>query len=82
MDIAATAVQRLARLRVAWNGLGIWGLDTQEHSAEEQFEIDMAGRELKQHLRELQRECLLLGERLTQVERETIEPLWDGLLKR
>ena len=82
MDLAATAVQRLARLRVAWNGLGIWGLDTQEHSAQEQFEIEMASKELKQHLRELQRECLLQAERFTQAERETIEPLWDGLLKR
>jgi hypothetical protein len=62
--------------------LGIWGLDTQEHSAQEQFEIEMASKELKQHLRELQRECLLLAERLPQAERETIEPLWDGLLKR
>jgi HD-GYP domain-containing protein (c-di-GMP phosphodiesterase class II) len=82
MDIANTAVQRLARLRVAWNGLGIWGLDTQENSAQEQFEIEMASKELKQHLRELQRECLLLAERLTQTEREAAEPLWDGLLKR
>jgi HD-GYP domain-containing protein (c-di-GMP phosphodiesterase class II) len=80
IDIAAKALQRLARLRVAWNGLGIWGLDTQEPSAQEQFEIDMAGKELKQHLRELQRECLLLSERLNQPEREAIEPLWQGLL--
>lgn len=82
LDIAATAVQRLTRLRVAGNGLGIWGLDTPEASIQEQFEIDMAGKELQQHLRELQRECLLLGERLTKPEREAIEPLWAGLLTR
>ena len=79
-DIVAMSIQRLNRLRVAWNALGFWGLGAEELRAQEQFEIHMAGKELQQHLRELQRECLLMAERLDASEKALIEPLWQGLL--
>lgn len=80
-DIVSLAQQRLTRLRVAWNELGIWGIDTQELQPNEQFEIYMANRELQQRLRELQRECLLLGERLEEPHKRIIAPLWEDLFK-
>lgn len=71
---------RLARLRTAWNALGCWGLEQTELATPERMELQMAGKELSQRLRELQRECLLLAERLDPEERAQLAPLWQGLL--
>jgi hypothetical protein len=80
VHIVDIALKRLSRLRVAWNALGIWGVGTDALSPSEQFEISMAGKELQQHLRELQRECLLMAERLEAPEKALIEPLWHELM--
>jgi hypothetical protein len=40
----------------------------------------MANRELKQRLRELQRECMLLSERLSEAEKLRLQPLWQDLI--
>ncbi|MBP9683834.1 MAG: HD domain-containing protein [Rhodoferax sp.] len=79
-DILETALLRLNRLRVAWNALGFWGLDASQLSCQEAFELQLAGAELQQRLRALQRECMLLCERLGELEKTLLEPLWHGLL--
>jgi putative nucleotidyltransferase with HDIG domain len=81
LDIVALAIRRLERLHTAWNALGIWGLDNEPLSAQVQFETEMAAIELRQHLHELQRECLLLAERLIVAEKVLLDPLWLGLFK-
>ena len=81
LDIVELAQHRLDRLHTAWNALGIWGLGQEALSPQVQFETEMAGAELQQHLQELQRECLLLAERLVLAEKMLLEPLWDGLFK-
>lgn len=79
-EIMETALLRLNRLRVAWNALGFWGLDASQLSCQEAFELQLAGAELQQRLRALQRECMLLCERLGELEKNLLEPLWHGLL--
>ena len=81
LDVVATAQFRLGRLRVAWNALGFWGVDSGSLSAKEQFDLELAGKELQQRLNQHQRECLLLGERLGELEKTWIEPLWRGVLQ-
>lgn len=80
LEIVETALARLARLQVAWNALGFWGTEPNELSPAEQFELALANKELQQRLSQLQRECLLLSERLGQLEKTWIEPLWRGIL--
>ena len=80
LEIVETALARLNRLQVAWNALGFWGVAPEELSASERFELALANRELQQRLSQLQRECLLLSERLGQLEKTWIEPLWRGVL--
>lgn len=80
LEIVETALTRLGRLQVAWNALGFWGADVRELSRTEQFELALANKELQQRLNQLQRECLLLAERLGQLEKTWIEPLWRGIL--
>lgn len=80
LEIVDTAVLRLSRLRVAWNALGFWGIDATELRPRERFELELAGKELQQRLHQLQRECLLLSERLGQLEKTWVEPLWQGVL--
>ena len=80
LEVVDTAVLRLSRLRVAWNALGFWGMDSTELRPRELFELELAGKELQQRLNQLQRECLLLSERLGQLEKTWIEPLWRGVL--
>ncbi|MBT9506232.1 HD domain-containing phosphohydrolase [Rhodoferax sp.] len=80
LDIVDTAWFRLTRLRVAWNALGFWGADAAELNPLEEFELELAHRELQQRLTQLQRECLLLAERLGELEKTWIEPLWRGVL--
>lgn len=80
LEIVDTAVLRLGRLRVAWNALGFWGIDAADLRPRERFELELAGKELQQRLNQLQRECLLLSERLGQLEKTWVEPLWQGVL--
>ena len=80
LEIVETALARLNRLQVAWNALGFWGVAPEELSASERFELALANSELQQRLSQLQRECLLLSERLGQLEKTWIEPLWRGVL--
>ncbi len=78
--IIHTALERLGRLRVAWNALGIWGLSHSALSDAERAEVSMARKELDFRLKDLQRECMLLAERIEPTERAQLEPLWEGML--
>ena len=80
LDVVENGVARLTRLQVAWNALGCWGLDGTVLNPGERFELELADRELKQRLRELQRECMLLSERLGEAEKLRLQPLWQDLL--
>jgi hypothetical protein len=80
LAVVQNSLSRLARIQVAWNALGYWGLDGALLNASERFELEMADRELKQRLRELQRECMLLGERLSEAEKLRLQPLWQDLI--
>jgi hypothetical protein len=82
VEIVEAAQYRLSRLRVAWYALGFWGLDANtELNPLERFELEMAGNELQQRQRQLQRECLLMAERLGEPDKARLEPLWQGLLE-
>ena len=80
LEVVEAALFRLGRLRVAWNALGYWGVNSGELNVEEQFDLVLANKELHQRLKQLQRECLLLSERLGELEKTWIEPLWRGML--
>jgi hypothetical protein len=80
LEVITNTTNRLARLRVAWNALGCWGLSDASLNLGERFELEMANRELKQRLRELQRECMLLSERLGEAEKLRLQPLWQDLI--
>lgn len=77
--IAILAQQRTARLRMAWNSLGVW--DVRQHLLTEadRFEMACACQELDQHFYELARECMLLAEDLTEADRQALAPLWAVL---
>lgn len=77
--ILEVALERLARLQVAWNALGVWGASAEPQTLTERTEMAMAHGELHIRLRDLQRECMLLAQRLSDAERERMEPLWQGL---
>jgi hypothetical protein len=77
--IVQLALDRIARLRQAWNALGVWGLSPEQLTPEDHFEMDLAGVELNQRLYELQRECMLLAENLTQAEKAELSPIWADL---
>lgn len=79
-QIIKEAANRLDRLRVAWNALGLWGLPQTELAAQEQFELTLAGSELGHRLRCFRRECLLLAENLSDAEKSQLSPLWENLL--
>jgi hypothetical protein len=78
--VADYAVQRLERLRVAWNALGLWAIPTSELLPQELFELELAERELRQRMRALQRECLLLSDRLAEGDKLLLQSLWQGLM--
>lgn len=80
LEMVDRALGRLARLRVAWNAMGCWAAEDADASPAERFELEMANRELQQRLRELQRECMLLSERLGEAEKARLQPLWEGLI--
>ena len=73
------ALSRLARLRMAWNALGIWGLQPDQTTATDHFEMALAEAELRRRLMELERECMLLAENLTQAEKTELSPIWADL---
>jgi hypothetical protein len=77
--IVQLALDRIARLRQAWNALGVWGLSPEQLTPEDHFEMDLAGIELNQRLYELQRECMLLAENLTVAEKTELSPIWADL---
>ncbi|MGQ0709064.1 MAG: HD-GYP domain-containing protein [Rhodoferax sp.] len=74
------AQERLARLRVAWNALGLWGLREDQLNEHDRFEMELARYELQLRLHALQRECLLLAQPLGPSQQDTLNPLWRGLL--
>jgi hypothetical protein len=78
--IVNLALERLGRLRVAWNALGVWGLGPDELTEHDRFEMSLAGQELNLRLLELQRECMLLAERLPAHDTQRLQPIWAGLL--
>ncbi|HEX3140927.1 MAG TPA: HD domain-containing phosphohydrolase [Rhizobacter sp.] len=82
-DVVTNALQRLDRLRLAWNALGLWGLGdgkaAGELPASERLELELAESELRQRMRAFHRECLLLSEGLTEAEKFRLSPLWRGL---
>lgn len=78
-DIVALAQRRVARLRMAWNSLGVWDIRPEQLTDPDRFEMACACKELDQRLYELQRECMLLAENLRQAERSTLSPIWDAL---
>jgi hypothetical protein len=80
MSIIELALERLGRLRVAWNALGLWGAPAGPQTPAERTEMAMAHGELHIRLRDLQRECMLLAERLGDAEKQRLEPLWQGML--
>lgn len=77
--VAILAQQRTARLRMAWNSLGVW--DVRQHllTDADRFEMACACKELDQHFYELARECMLLAEDLTEADRCALAPLWSVL---
>jgi hypothetical protein len=79
LDIVSTAVDRLSRLRVAWNALGHWGLDRLRASARDLVEIELLWHELNKRLFAMQRESLLLAEHLPDAERSAVAMLWSDL---
>jgi hypothetical protein len=77
--IVLLAEDRLAHLRMAWNALGVWGLAPDELTPQDHFEMDLAWSELRTRLFELQRECMLLAESLTELEKSELTPIWADL---
>lgn len=80
LDIAETAMNRLSRLRVAWNALGYWGIDSQKATEKELVEVALLGHELEMRLHAMQRESLLLAEHLPMIERKAVALLWADLV--
>ena len=77
--IVALAQQRTARLRMAWNALGVWDIRAEQLTDADRFEMACACKELDQHLYELARECMLLAEDLSLTEQSALSPLWAAL---
>jgi hypothetical protein len=77
--IVLLAEDRLARLRMAWNALGVWGLAPDQLTPQDHFEMDLAWGELRLRLFELQRECMLLAESLSEPEKTELTPIWADL---
>jgi HD-GYP domain-containing protein (c-di-GMP phosphodiesterase class II) len=82
LEIVRQALERINHLRTTWSNSGFGALDTAIIGAQEQYELEMACAEFRKHVRHLQRECMLLAERLAVGERIQIEPLWRGLLDK
>ena len=80
VDLGNSCVQRLDRLRVAWNALGLWRVSAGDAPQAERFELELAHVELRQRMRSVQRECLLVSDRLGEAEKFRVAPLWKGLM--
>jgi hypothetical protein len=80
-EVVSDALQRLDRLRLAWNALGLWGVSADDAPPSERLELELAESELRQRMRAFHRECLLLSEGLTEAEKFRLSPLWQGLLE-
>jgi hypothetical protein len=80
-EVVTDALQRLDRLRLAWNALGLWGVSADDAPPSERLELELAESELRQRMRAFHRECLLLSEGLTEAEKFRLSPLWQGLLE-
>ncbi len=78
--IVTLALERLERLRMAWNALGVWGLPPTALTAQDELEMVLADSELRRRLRDLQRECMLLAERLPETEMAQLQPIWAELV--
>jgi len=79
-DVVNHALERLQRLRQAWNALGLWAAPASaEAGTSESFELQLAQAELSQRMRNFQRECLLLSDGLSEAEKFRLSPLWRGL---
>ena len=80
INVVTQAMRRLDQLRVAWNALGLWHVSTADVPAAERFELELASAELRQRMRSVQRECLLVSDRLGETEKFRVAPLWKGLM--
>lgn len=79
LSIVDLALARVSRQRNAWNALGAWGLSHAQLTPHDKLELGLAASELRIRRRELQRECMLLAERLPASERDSIAALWEEL---
>jgi len=77
--IVRLALDRIDRLRMAWNALGVWGLQPEQLTAQDRFEMELAHDELRKRLFELQRECMLMAEGLNTAEKSELAPIWADL---
>lgn len=77
--IVRLALDRIDRLRMAWNALGVWGLQPEQLTAQDRFEMELAHDELRKRLFELQRECMLMAEGLNTAEKCELAPIWADL---
>ena len=77
--IVELALERIARLRMAWYALGVWGVQPEQLTAQDQFEMELAQSELRVRLFELQRECMLLAENVDDAEKTELTPIWTDL---
>jgi hypothetical protein len=80
ITVVTQAMERLDRLRVAWNALGLWRVSAGDAPDAERFELELAHAELRQRMRSVQRECLLVSDRLGEAEKFRVAPLWKGLM--
>lgn len=78
-ELVQLAQNRLARLRVGWNALGVWGLGACEVSPQDRFEMQLAENELQLRLHDLRRECLLRAQHLDADQQAALRVLWEGL---
>lgn len=78
-ELVGLAQNRLARLRVGWNALGVWGLGGGEVSPQDRFEMQLAESELQLRLHDLRRECLLRAQHLEPEQQDALRVLWEGL---
>ena len=80
LEIIGTTRSRLTGLRVAWNALGGWGIGSIGIGITEALELELIRTEMLQRFTSIQREAMLLSERLDASERELLTPIWDGLI--
>lgn len=77
--LAHLAQNRLVRLQVGWNALGVWGLVGRDVSPQGWFEMQLAETELQLRLHDLRRECMLRAQHLDGEQQVALRVLWEGL---